>query len=70
MTESHPTVAHSDEPPDLWTEDRLAAYTGKKARTIRKWVATGYGPRPVRIGRSLRWRPADVAAWVDEQATA
>ncbi|MDW4500576.1 AlpA family transcriptional regulator [Sulfitobacter sp. D35] len=29
----------------------------------------GEGPRMVRIGRLVRYRPADVRAWIEAQAT-
>lgn len=39
-------------------------------RTIFKLRATGELPAPVRIGRALRWRAADIAAWIAAGCTA
>ena len=33
-------------------------------RTIRALVSSGQFPRPVRIGRSRRWRRTDVEEWL------
>lgn len=45
---------------DLATVARVAE------RTVRKWVAAGIGPSPVRIGRTVRFRASDVNAWLAE----
>lgn len=41
--------------------DRLQVPTG----TVRKWRAQGTGPKGIRVGRFVRYRPADVDAWLD-----
>jgi len=33
--------------------------------TLKRWRAKHYGPRPVRIGKRLYYRRADLAAWLD-----
>ena len=43
----------------LWTKEQAEAATGLCSKTLAKHVP------PVRIGRSVRWRPADVARWID-----
>jgi predicted DNA-binding transcriptional regulator AlpA len=35
--------------------------------TVRKWNATGTGPRFMKIGRYVRYRPADVIAWEESR---
>jgi hypothetical protein len=35
--------------------------------TLRLWRYRGTGPRYVRVGRHVRYRPADLAAWIDER---
>jgi predicted DNA-binding transcriptional regulator AlpA len=47
------------------TIDDLALMLGRPVWTIRKWRATGYGPRGVRIGRRVMYRRRDVDQWLD-----
>lgn len=34
-------------------------------KTIYDWRYRGEGPRPMRLGKYLRFDPADVAVWID-----
>lgn len=54
----------------LWSVDELAAYLGVPAQTIYGWRSAGTGPPGRLIGRRLRYRPEDVAAWVAALPTA
>ena len=38
---------------------------GCSVRTWRTWDRSGRTPPPVRVGRSLYWRPNELAAWVE-----
>ena len=38
--------------------------TGRSRRSIANDVALGRMPAPVKIGRSLRWRLADLESWI------
>ena len=38
---------------------------GCSVRTWRTWDRAGHSPPPVRIGRSLYWRPNELSAWVE-----
>lgn len=52
--------------------DTLAAakLLGKETgRTLEKWRLLGCGPRYIRLGRSIRYRPEDLAAFVEECAS-
>lgn len=31
------------------------------------WRQKGYGPKAIKIGKNLRYRRADVVAWLDDQ---
>jgi predicted DNA-binding transcriptional regulator AlpA len=42
---------------------QLADREGVPVRTIYYWNATGTGPRRMKIGRTVRYRVADVEAW-------
>jgi len=50
-----------------WTVDDVATYLGVSVKTIYKWRLTGDGPVGARIGKHLRYDPADVAAWFESQ---
>ncbi|MGH7535282.1 MAG: helix-turn-helix transcriptional regulator [Gemmatimonadales bacterium] len=52
----------------LWAED-VAVLLGVPVKTLYQWRYKGVGPAGVRVGRHLRYREADVEAWIDERAT-
>ncbi|MEV6219817.1 helix-turn-helix domain-containing protein [Nocardia sp. NPDC051833] len=58
------TVAGRGNQP-LWTIADLAAYLKVPEQTIYDWRVKGFGPKAVRMGKSLRWRPAAVEAWIE-----
>lgn len=47
---------------------QVAAMTALSVKTIRRWSAVGEHefPRPVRLGRLLRFKSEDVERWVRE----
>lgn len=49
----------------LLTVEQLAARLQVPVGTVRKWRAQGTGPKGIRVGRFVRYRPADVDAWLD-----
>ncbi|MBP2474040.1 putative DNA-binding transcriptional regulator AlpA [Crossiella equi] len=50
----------------LWTAEDVAAFLGVPVTTLYAWRTKNYGPPARRIGRYLRYRPADVQGWVDQ----
>jgi predicted DNA-binding transcriptional regulator AlpA len=50
---------------DLWDRTRAARFLGVPERTLETWRAHGKGPRGVRVGRHLRYDPADVREWFE-----
>ncbi len=44
--------------------------TGVSMATIYRWVESGQFPRPVRLGRSTRWRLGDVLDHLDSLPSA
>jgi excisionase family DNA binding protein len=52
----------------LWTVAEVAAYLGVPPATLYQWRYRRTGPRASRVGRHLRYDPADVRAWLAEQA--
>jgi predicted DNA-binding transcriptional regulator AlpA len=47
------------------TTEELAERIGGKTtpRTVEDWRLDGKGPRYIRVGRTIRYREADVEAW-------
>ncbi len=54
----------------LWSTAQLAEHLGVPIKTIHQWHYQRKGPRGFRVGRHLRFRPADIRAWEDEQLEA
>ncbi len=54
----------------LLTVSDLSRTLGVPEQTIYVWRSRGTGPRGIRIGRHLRFRPEDVEQWLDERAAA
>jgi excisionase family DNA binding protein len=48
----------------------LADLLGMPVETVYQWRRKGTGPRGFRVGRHLRFDPADVSAWVADQMEA
>jgi excisionase family DNA binding protein len=48
----------------LLTQRQAAAVLGLSERTLERMRVAGNGPRFVRMGRSIRYRPADIESWV------
>ncbi|MET9020715.1 helix-turn-helix domain-containing protein [Actinopolymorpha sp. NPDC004070] len=51
----------------LWTPSQVSEYLGVPVDTLYRWRYLGTGPKAARIGKHLRYDPADVYAWVEEQ---
>lgn len=51
----------------LLSPEQLAAFLGVPLATIYKWRAVGTGPRGYRVGRHVRFAPAEVAQWLEAQ---
>ena len=53
----------------LWTTGDVAEFLGVPVSTLYQWRYRRIGPRACRVGRHLRYRSADVLAWVEKQVT-
>ena len=51
----------------LWDSKQLAEYLGISPRYVGKLVREGRVPF-IRIGRSLKFRPEEISAWVDSRS--
>ena len=54
-------------PKQLLNERELATTCGISVLTLRKWRSLRRGPRFLKIGSLVRYRPEDVSAWIDRQ---
>jgi excisionase family DNA binding protein len=65
MPQRQVSVISSDQ---LLTIDQLATKLGVSKSCIRKWLATGFLPPPMKLGKRLiRWELDTIAAWLDQQ---
>lgn len=51
----------------LWTIDDVAGFLGIAPKTVRKWQLNGTLPFVKLGGKLVRFRSADIQAWVDGQ---
>jgi predicted DNA-binding transcriptional regulator AlpA len=47
----------------------LAAFLGMSASGVTKLIERGVAPPHLRVGRLLRWSPAAVVRWCEDQRT-
>ena len=52
----------------LLSPQDVADWLGVPLATVYRWRHVGGGPRGSKVGRHVRYRPADVEAWLEEQA--
>ena len=50
----------------LLNTDEVAKLVGLHSVTLAEWRTQGRGPRWVKLGRKVRYRPRDVEAWLDQ----
>ncbi len=54
----------------LLTEGEVANVLGVRPKTVQAWRAAGEGPPHIKVGRKLiRYRPGDVAIWMQEHSS-
>ena len=53
----------------LWSLPETAEFLGIPEATLYQWASRGIGPRSYRVGRYRRYKPADVHAWLERQAS-
>jgi predicted DNA-binding transcriptional regulator AlpA len=49
----------------LWSTQELANFLGLPVQTIYQWRKRSYGPPGRKMGRHIRYRPAEVERWID-----
>lgn len=58
---AHPAI------PVLLTEAQVAERLAISPRTLQMWRFKGGGPRFVKVGVAVRYRPEDIADWLSRQ---
>ena len=53
---------------ELWSITETAAFLRVPVGTLYQWRHRRTGPRAFKVGRHLRYNPADVRAWLEDQA--
>lgn len=51
----------------LWSVEQVAEYTGLAVQSFYNMRSQGRGPAAKKVGRLLRYDPADVDAWIEQQ---
>jgi hypothetical protein len=54
----------------LWTVGEVSHFLGVPVATLYRWRYLGVGPKAGRVGRHLRYLPADVIGWFRKQQAA
>lgn len=62
-TEQNAPVASTDR---LWSIEDLSEFLGVPVQTLYAWRKNGTGPKGIRVGRYVRWRPETVHEWLTE----
>jgi excisionase family DNA binding protein len=52
----------------LWTPVELAGFLGVPVKTVYRWHGHRTGPAALRVGRHLRYHPAEVHRWLATRA--
>ncbi|MEV6524663.1 helix-turn-helix domain-containing protein [Longispora sp. NPDC051575] len=50
-------------PANLWNIEDVSAFLRVPVATLYRWRKVSYGPLAAKVGRELRYDPADVHAW-------
>lgn len=53
----------------LLNEYQVAEVTSVSVATVRRWRLLSQGPRFLKIGAAVRYRPEDVEAWLNSRPT-
>jgi excisionase family DNA binding protein len=61
-----PSAPAGATPADLLDIHAVARRLTVSERTVRRLVARGAMPAPVRLGALIRWRRADLDRWIEE----
>lgn len=65
--EDQMTIGNTLEP--LLNEHDVARITGLSLASVRRWRLLKRGPKFVKIGAAVRYKPQDISAWLESQPT-
>jgi predicted DNA-binding transcriptional regulator AlpA len=51
----------------LLNEREVANITGMSVASLRRWRLLGQGPRYIKIGAAVRYKPGDLTAWLESR---
>lgn len=60
-------MLESKEMNHLMNEHDIASLTGLSVASVRRWRLLRQGPRYLKIGAAVRYRPEDLKAWLDSR---
>ena len=63
------TKALREHDPAELNEHDVARITGLSVASVRRWRLLRQGPKYIKIGAAVRYRPEDVAAWLETRPT-
>ncbi len=52
---------------ELLTERDVARITGLSVASVRRWRLFRLGPKFLKLGAAVRYKPEDVAAWLESR---
>lgn len=64
VSTSEPSMALQGAVRPLWSITDVSAFLGVPVATLYQWRHLGTGPKAYRLGKHLRYRQADVEAWL------
>lgn len=64
MSTSEPGTAVQGAIRPLWSITDVSTFLGVPVATLYQWRHLGTGPKAYRLGKHLRYRQADVEAWL------
>ena len=53
--------------PTLLNEHDVARITGLSVASVRRWRLLRQGPKYLKIGAAVRYRPEDISAWLESR---
>jgi len=56
-------------PQELLTERDVVRITGMSVASVRRWRLFREGPKYLKIGSAVRYRPEDISAWLESRPT-
>jgi predicted DNA-binding transcriptional regulator AlpA len=65
--DSHIRATLAGETTPLLTEVQVAKLTGMSLASVRRWRLLRQGPRYLKIGAAVRYKPEDLAAWLESR---